>query len=141
MKLKPLSPNAKCPCGTGRKYKTCCFNKGFHYLVDEQGNITRDVPMHPELAEMLPQVEQEFTKRHGRPPGPNDRLFDGIDLEDMNRRMVSTMRETGVAPAYIYAFEKTGLLLTEENRHLMTTRDVEDFEAAMDEYVAEHGEQ
>ncbi|MBI5545414.1 MAG: SEC-C domain-containing protein [Deltaproteobacteria bacterium] len=140
MKRKPLSPNAKCPCGTGRKYKSCCFGKGFHFLVDEDGNISRDVPLHPEVEKLLPEIEKEFAQRHGRPMGPGDRIFDGIDVEDVTRKMVDAMRATGVAPAYIYAYEKTGLLLTEDNRHLMQTKDVEEFEAAMDEYDAEHGD-
>ena len=138
MKLKPLSPNAKCPCGTGRKYKACCFNKGFHFLVDDAGNVTRDVPMHPEVAALLPEIEKEFEKRHGRPLGPTDELFDGIDLDEATRTMVEAMREAGTDPAYIYAFEKTGLLLTEENRHVMQTKDVEEFEAAMEEYHEDH---
>jgi hypothetical protein len=140
MKLTPLSPQARCPCGTGRTYKTCCFDKGFHYLVDDQGNVTRDVPLHPEVARLLPEVEAEFIKRHGRPPGRDDRLFDGVDVEAAMRQIVRAMQETGVHPGYIYAFEKTGLLLTVENRHAMPTKDVEEFEAAMAEYVAEHGD-
>ena len=137
MKLKPLSPNAKCPCGTGRKYKACCFNKGFHFLVDDEGNVTREVPLTPEVADLL--LEKEFEERHDRPPGPNDKLFDGIDVDEAYRELVGAMREAGVDPAYVYAVEKTGLLLTKENRHVMQTKDVEEFEAAMAEYVEMHG--
>jgi uncharacterized protein YchJ len=25
---KPISKNAPCPCGSGKKYKKCCLNKG-----------------------------------------------------------------------------------------------------------------
>ena len=27
MKVKKTKPNAKCPCGSGKKYKKCCRNK------------------------------------------------------------------------------------------------------------------
>ena len=26
-KAKKIKPNAKCPCGSGKKYKKCCRNK------------------------------------------------------------------------------------------------------------------
>jgi len=125
--------NAKCPCGTGRKYKECCYSKGFHCLVDEEGNITRDVPMSSEVQELIPEIKRQFIQRHGRPPGPDDRLFEGVDLEAACREVSAAMREAKVDPAYVYAFERTGLLLTEENRHLMPMKDVEEFEAAMAE--------
>ncbi len=140
MKLKPLSPNAKCPCGTGRKYKACCFNKGFHYLVDDEGNVTKDVPMHPEFAATLAEAEQDFIKRHGRPRGRDELLFDEAVVKEGMSYLARGMRETGVDPAYIYAFEKTGLMPTDVNRDLMSTKDVEEFNAAIDEYRADHGD-
>lgn len=27
---KRVGPNAKCPCGSGKKFKRCCEFKGFH---------------------------------------------------------------------------------------------------------------
>ena len=49
------------------------------------------------------------------------------------------MCEAKVDPEYVYAFERTGLLLAEENRHLMPTKDVEEFEAEMAVCVVAHG--
>ncbi len=31
MARKKLSRNAPCPCGSGKKYKHCCWDKGFEW--------------------------------------------------------------------------------------------------------------
>jgi len=43
-----------------------------------------------------------------------------------------------VHPAFLYAFERCGFLVTEANLHLMTDEQVEQWEAAVDEWCAEH---
>ena len=48
--------------------------------------------------------------------------------------MVEAMKQAGLDPALIYAFEKTGLLVTEENQHMLPESDVAGWEAAIDEY-------
>jgi len=49
------------------------------------------------------------------------------------------MRKAGVDPAIIYAFEKTdGLLVTEQNQHLISEADLDAWQAAIDEYEAQH---
>ncbi|MBM7115703.1 SEC-C metal-binding domain-containing protein [Archangium primigenium] len=144
MGQKKLSRNAKCPCGSGSKYKACCYNKGFHYLVDDDGTVVRSTPLHPEAASALKDLEARFTAKHGRPPGPNDLVFDPEDMPDeatLSAQISGAMERTGIPPALIYAFKKTGLLLTDDNRHLMPTSHVEEFEAAVDEYYALHPEE
>jgi hypothetical protein len=42
---KRLPGNAPCPCDSGKKYKHCCYDKGFEYLVDEEGEIFKSIPM------------------------------------------------------------------------------------------------
>jgi hypothetical protein len=141
MALKELSPNAHCPCGTGRRHKDCCFDKAFHYLVDEEGDIVRSAPLQPEVAALLPEFQRAFMERHGRRMHPDDLLVgpdDPKQLLEFQAKVVKIMREDGIAPSLIYAFEKTGILLTEENRHMMPTSQVEEFEAAVEEYLASH---
>jgi hypothetical protein len=141
MEWKELSPNAPCPCGSGRRYRDCCFDKAFHYLVDDEGKIVRSAPLHPEVAAMLPEFERDFMEKHGRRMQRDDLLVgpeDPKELLEFQARAVKVMREDGIAPSLIYAFEKTGILLTEENRHMMPTSQVEEFEAAVEEYLASH---
>ena len=49
------------------------------------------------------------------------------------------MKAAGVDPAFVYAFEKTGLLVTEENQHLIPDADLAEWDAAIEEYEAKHG--
>ena len=48
--------------------------------------------------------------------------------------MVEDMKAAGLDPAFIYAFEKTGLLVTEQNQHLIPENDLAEWDAAIEEY-------
>jgi hypothetical protein len=48
------------------------------------------------------------------------------------------MRRAGLDPALIHAFEKTGLLVTEANRHLIPEKDLQEWSAAIAEYHRQH---
>ena len=39
MSKKRISRNAPCPCGSGKKYKNCCYGKGFEWVEDEDGAV------------------------------------------------------------------------------------------------------
>jgi hypothetical protein len=54
----------------------------------------------------------------------------------VDRKMVAVMQETGTDPAVIHAFEKTGLLIRDDNEHVMTASDVAAWNAALREYRA-----
>jgi hypothetical protein len=141
MPHKKLSRNAPCPCGSGKKYEACCWNKGFDWALDEDGTVYKSMPLSPEVREVLEKVRQQFIAKHGREPGPDDLLFpDMPDPEHLEALMVEDMRAAGLEPAFIYAFEKTGLLLTEQNQHLIPEKDLQEWEAAIEEYERRHGE-
>ena len=91
--------------------------------------------MTPEVREALDRLRQEFVARHGREPGPGDLLFpDMPHPEHLEAMMVEGMRAAGLDPAFIYAFEKTGLLVTEQNQHLIPESDLAEWGAAVEEY-------
>ena len=46
-----------------------------------------------------------------------------------------------LARAIIYAFEKTGLLVTEENQHLLPEKDLAEWAAAIDEYESQQADE
>jgi hypothetical protein len=49
------------------------------------------------------------------------------------------MKQAGLDPAFIYAFEKTGgLLVTEQNRHLIPANDLAAWDAAVRAYRDKH---
>jgi hypothetical protein len=110
---------------------------GFEYLVDEDGTIFKSIPMSDELAEVIEGQRRKFQEEHGRDFGPDDKLFfDMPPLEHVEHYMVEAMKKVGLDPAMIYAFEKTGLLVTEQNQHLLSEKDLAEWAAAIDEYEA-----
>ena len=139
MSKKRISRNAPCPCGSGKKYKNCCYGKGFEWVEDEDGTVGKSIPMTEEVTEIFQQVRQAFIDKHGREPEPDELLFtDFPHLEHLEAMMVEDMKTAGLDPAFIYAFEKTGLLVSEENQHLIPEKDLEDWRAAIEEYRRKH---
>lgn len=135
-----LPRNAPCPCGSGKKYKQCCSKKGFEWLVDEDGAVFKSVPLSDEMGEIVEQQRQRFVEQFGREPGPDDHVFfDAPPLEHVEHEMVQAMKKAGIDPAKIHAFEKTGLIVTEDNQHLLSDADLAEWEAAIQEYRAKHG--
>jgi len=140
MSRRKVSRNAPCPCGSGKKYKQCCIRKDFDWVEDDEGNIFKAMPISDEMKELLDQQRELFVEQHGREPGPDDPVFpDMPHPEHMEHEMVELMKEAGVNPAVIHALEKTGRLVTEENQHLLTDAELDEWNAAIEEYEAEHG--
>ena len=75
MSNKRISRNAPCPCGSGKKYKNCCYGKEFDWVEDKDGTIGKSIPMTEEVVEILQQLRQAFIDEHGREPEPDDPLF------------------------------------------------------------------
>jgi hypothetical protein len=137
MSSKKLSRNAPCPCGSGKKYKHCCYDKGFEYVEDDDGDVKRSVPLSSEMAGIIEEQRQKFIAEFGREPGPEDEIFfDVPPLEHIEHETVEAMKRAGLDPAFIYAYEKTGLIVTEDNQHLLPDIEVDEWQAAIDEYNA-----
>jgi hypothetical protein len=143
MGRKPFPRNERCPCGSGAKYKRCCFTKGFHYYVDEaSGEVFRSVPVSSELRSVLDPAlakqREKFIAKFGREPGPDDRIFFDLDEDSLRESTTQAMRAAGIRPALIYAYERTGLLVTTENRHLISAADLNEWDDAVAEYYELH---
>lgn len=135
----PISRNAKCPCGSGKKYKQCCLRKGYTY-EEENGVIRRSVPMSDEVGDMLQQHLEALTDELGHEPGPEDALFPNLQLEHAEHGIAEGMKAAGVDPAFVYAFEQTGILVSEDNQHLLSDKDLAEWQNAIDHYRARHAE-
>jgi hypothetical protein len=139
MARRKLSRNAPCPCGSGKKYKHCCRGKGFAWVQDEQGHLFREAPLPAEALPLLEEQRQKFRRQFGRDAGPADLLFfDAPPLEQVEHQLVQAMKRAGLDPAFIHAFEQTGLLVTEDNQHLIAEPDLQAWQAAVAEYQARH---
>ena len=140
MAHRKVSRNAPCPCGSGKKYKQCCIRKDFEWLEDDDGNILKSTPISDEMSDLLDEQRQAFIAKHGREPGPDDPVFpDMPHFEHAEHQMIEAMKKAGIDPAIIHATEKTGRLVTEDNQHFLSDMEINEWNAAIEEYKAEHG--
>lgn len=139
MPSQPIGRNAKCPCGSGKKYKQCCLKKDSEFREDEDGMIPRIIPMSDELGDALADRIDQMSVELGRDPQPDDALFPN-HLEHTEHQMVEAMKAAGVDPALIYAFEETGLIVSEENQDIISGKDFAEWESAVGRYRSRHGQ-
>lgn len=134
MKTK-VGRNTLCPCGSGKKYKHCCWNKGFEWVIDDGGTISKSVPIDSDLRELFEKDAEEFRCRHGRDRNPDELIFqDAGHPEHVEAWFVDKMKEVGIAPALIYAFERTGRIVTRENKRLLSNIELREWDDAVKEY-------
>jgi hypothetical protein len=98
--------------------------------------------MHPEVEKAMREQFAAFVEKFGREPGPNDPVFFDPDAETpqpfprekYHAGMLEILRAMGASPAIVYAFEKTGRIVTSEGMKYMTDAELAEWEAAIDEY-------
>ena len=133
--MRKIGRNEPCPCGSGKKYKHCCWGKGFEWVRNEHGNVHRQVPLSRESQELLDNWRTEFRRQHGRDPYPDERIFHDLGhTEYVEAKMVDILKRAGIPPAFIYACEKTGRIVTERNKELLTDAELQEWKEAVDEY-------
>ena len=71
---------APCPSDSGKKYRDCCYDKGFEYLVDEDGTILKSMPMSDDLAEVIEEQKRKFQE------GMGEKLARMTSCSSMHRR-------------------------------------------------------
>lgn len=90
---------------------------------------------------ILKQQLRAFRKKFGRDPGPTDPVFFDPNADTPQpiprAEIEATMREVAqfLPPHIAYAYLKTdGMLVTESNIHLWSEEDMEEWDAALEEY-------
>jgi hypothetical protein len=100
------------------------------------------VAMTPELDEALKQQIQYFKEKFGRDPGPDDPLFFDPDEETpqmmtdekIDKGIMETMMSVGINPAIVYAYQKTGILASEQNWDNLSSEEQAAWRNALDEW-------
>jgi hypothetical protein len=100
------------------------------------------------IAEQMEQQRQAFVAKFGREPGPGDPiLFDPdqdtpqrIPESKLNAGMTISMIRAGIPHHLIYAYIRTGLMLTAAQLRKASTKDRTDWEQAMREYERDFGD-
>ena len=75
-------------------------------------------------------------------PGPDDPVFfdpdadtpQPFDLGEFDTAVTEAMATAGLDPAFIYAYRRTGLIVTEGNEHLLAEEDRQAWRDALAEY-------
>jgi hypothetical protein len=105
----------------------------------------KTIRMHPEVHNALLEQRAAFVEKFGREPGPDDPVFfdpDAATPQPFPRQtyhdgMIEMLRAMGAAPEIIYAFEKTGRIVTNDNMAYLTDAELAEWEAAIAEYHAQ----
>ena len=139
MHTREVRGNAKCPCKSGKRYSSCCKNRQLKWFVASDGSFYKQIPLVPEAIELLNKAAEDFQRIFERAPNKDaDPVFLArylISDEEAERISTQAMRQAGVRPELIFAYQRTGgLLLTESNKEFATTKDLQDWEDAIDEY-------
>jgi hypothetical protein len=106
----------------------------------------RRVRMSPEMIQMLEEQREAFKKKFGREPRPEDPVIYDEDCDEptplseekIHEVMINALVAANARPEIVYAVRKTGMLVTETNRHLISREDWKAWKDAVEEYRRLH---
>lgn len=119
-----IEDNTICPCGSRKIYKKCCKKKAYKWEISETGDIIKTIPMELEVLLQLEKMKKLFIDMFGREP-EDKRILCNIpdDKIKYDPNLIRMMRNDGINEALIYAYYKTGLLVTNNNRNFISDID------------------
>jgi hypothetical protein len=102
----------------------------------------RRVRMSQEMIQMLEEQKQRFRAKFGRDPGPEDPVVwdenadqpTPVSEDQIHQIILQAITAAGSPPEFIYAFEKTGRLVTESNQHLLSPEELQEWVDAVEEF-------
>ena len=103
----------------------------------------RKIPVTQELRDMLEQQRVAFREKFGREPGAGDPIFfdpnadqpSPFDEDQFHQLMLEGFLLAQMPHHLIYAFLKSGILLTEVNKQYVEPDALEAWNQAIDEYA------
>ena len=103
---------------------------------------SRIVKMNPRMKEILELQMERFRKKFGRDPGPGDPVFFDPDaaepspMRDITDDVLAALQNADMPPEFAYAYRKTGLLGLLADKSAWDPDDIDEWNAAVDEYRA-----
>ena len=102
----------------------------------------RRIRLSPEARQAIERQLAAFREKFGRDPNDGDPIFFDPDADDpvplsdekYERMMIEAMAEVGISQAMIFAFKRTGRIVTKRNKHLLTAEELREWYDAVDEY-------
>lgn len=135
--LREQGVDEACGCGSGLLYGACCKKLLSKMLVDENGDFIKELVAPPELQEVLDRNRIEFSQIFGRSPSADDRVMFSQFLhtrQEFDSEFSRAAKLAGIAPAVLYATQKTGLIVGESSGEVISTADRMEWDAAIEEY-------
>ena len=110
-----------------------------------EAHAKKSIPIDHATAEAIAQQNRLFREKFGREPGPEDPLFfdpvssvpESLSVEsqeDTWRALVHAAGASGIEQALVYAMNKTGRIVTEQNMQFLTDAEIQEWNDAVDEY-------
>jgi hypothetical protein len=126
----------------GRKSRVVSRRKKNYKLEFREGQLVKQIPIPAELASELHRQKDRFRAKFGREPGPNDPIFFDpnadeplpFNAEAAFEELVAIAGQIGIAPQLIYAMNKTGRMVTEDNQQFLTPSELQEWNEAIAEY-------
>ena len=117
------------------------------YFKRRKKGKSKSVPLNAEAQRAIQEQLRKFREKFGRDAGPEDPIFFDPDadtpqpvskagLDEMTGQILSAAGKVGVRPELIYAMKKTGRIVTESNQHLLTDEELQEWQDAIEEYLA-----
>ncbi|MBY5810508.1 SEC-C domain-containing protein [Rhizobium leguminosarum] len=126
-----------CPCGSGAKYKYCHKKTAKRFFRYDNGDVVAEVPLSPELVKQLKESAQRFKKIFGRAPYKSDPVFwDRAEIKETTflKRTKKVMRAAKIPEELIFAYERTGLMISSESP-AVSPFEKKEFLDAVSEYI------
>ncbi len=109
----------------------------------------KSLPLSPETAKALEAQRQRFIEKFGRDWRPDDPIFFDPSADEprpmveevLEQKMLEALHTAGIRPAIIYAFQKTGRLVTYENRKQLTKAELKEWTDAVNDWYESHGDE
>ncbi len=134
--LKRLFPgNNYCPCGSHRKYKVCCQPRGIDYFITGSGKIKQEEPLTGEKRAAFEEAMRKFVCDNKRKPTDEEEsLMRYEQFEEIERVIARELIKQGASQESIYAYEKTGIIVTHESESRIAPEELQRWTAAVQEY-------
>jgi hypothetical protein len=99
----------------------------------------------PEMTQIIEAQIEAFRKKFQREPDPDDPIFFDPDADTpqplteaaitaMFNEVLDAAKRAKLPPEEIYAIRKTGRMVTEKNKQLLSPEDIAEWNAALEEY-------
>lgn len=132
---KEWEDNKKCPCGSGKKYIKCCKKKEIkYYQLEDENHYQKSLPMAEPLEEMFYQRRVDFRKWFGRDVKPEEYIMPELLKQDFRELERMLKQQFPQEVDKVYAYAKTGMLLTEHNINQYSDMDIAEYKEAVKEY-------